>query len=445
MPRLATKGWLMPDDVHRIPGLILTDHRFHVPLNHDRPDGEQITVFAREVVGAEHLDADLPWLLFLQGGPGMAGPRPPGRSGWLGRAVRDYRVLLMDQRGTGLSSPANRHTLARLAGPAAQAEYLAHFRADSIVADAELIRRRLTGGTRWSVLGQSFGGFCLLHYLSVAADGVREAFFTGGLPPVDGTADDVYRATYRRVRAKNAAYYARYPGDGALARRIADHLARHDVRLPDGSPLTVPRFQQLGGEFGASTGFERVHYLLEQAFLDGGAGVGRVAPGADLSDAFLAGVQDLVSFAAHPLYALVHEAIYAQGSATRWAAERVRAEYPEFSPDALRLLFTGEMVYPWMFDVDPTLAPLSGAATLLAERTDWPRLYDPAALRHCEVPCAASVYADDMYVEREFSEATAALLPRLRVWLTNEYEHDGLRVGEEHVLDRLIALARGLA
>lgn len=425
----------MPDAVHRVPGLVLTDHRFAVPLNYERPDGEHISVFGREVVATEKADADLPWLLFLQGGPGLASPRPVSRSGWLSRAVRDYRVLLLDQRGTGLSTPANRQTLARLAGPAAQAEYLAHFRADSIVADAELIRRRVTGGPKWSVLGQSYGGFCLLHYLSAAPDGVAEGFFTGGLPPVEGTAEDVYRATYRRVRAKNAAYYARYPGDGSLARRIADHLASHDVRLPDGSALPVRRFQQLGMEFGQSTGFEQVHYLLEQAF----------AGGPELSDAFLAGVQQAVSFADSPLYALLHEAIYAQGEATRWAAERVRAEYPEFSPDALRLLFTGEMIYPWMFETDPTLAPLAETARLLAERTDWPLLYDPSALRHCEVPCAASVYADDMYVEREYAEATATLMPRLRMWLTNEYEHDGLRVSDEHVLDRLMALARGLA
>ena len=123
----------------------------------------------------------------------------------------------------------------------------------------------------------------------------------------------------------------------------------------------------------------------------------------------------------------------------------MRSEYPEFSPDALRLLFTGEMIYPWMFDADPALTPLRDAAHLLAERADWPRLYDPDVLRACEVPCAASVYADDMYVEREYAEATAAALPKLRMWLTNEYEHDGLRISDEHVLDRLISLARGLA
>jgi len=433
----------MPDAVHRVPGLVLTDHRFAVPLSHHRPDGEHISVFGREVVAAEKADADLPWLLFLQGGPGVASPRPLTRSGWLARAV-DYRVLLLDQRGTGLSTPANRQSLARLAGPAAQAEYLSHFRADAIVADAELVRRRVTGGEPWSVLGQSFGGFCLLHYLSVAADGLREAFLTGGLAPIEATAEDVYRALYRRVRTKNAAYYARYPGDGALARRIADHLGSRDVRLPDGSPLSVPRFQQLGMEFGASTGFERVHYLLEHAFTDSGAGLGG-GRGPELSDTFLTGVQELVSLATSPLYALLHEAIYAQGAATAWAAERVRAEYPEFSPDALRLLFTGEMIYPWIFDTDPALTPLREAAHLLAARADWPPLYDAAALRNCEVPCAASVYAEDMYVEREYAEATAALLPRMRVWLTNEYEHDGLRTSDERVLDRLIALARGLA
>jgi pimeloyl-ACP methyl ester carboxylesterase len=426
----------MPEAAHRVPGLVLTDHRFAVPLNHDRPDGEQLGVFGREVVAAEKTDADLPWLLFLQGGPGLAALRPVSRSGWLARAVREYRVLLLDQRGTGLSTPATRQSLARLAGPAAQAEYLAHFRADAIVADAELIRRRVTGGTPWSVLGQSFGGFCLLHYLSVAADGVREAFITGGLAPLEATAEDVYRATYRRVRTKNAAYYARYPGDGALARRIADHLAGRDVLLPDGSPLTVQRFQQLGMAFGSTNGFEQVHYLLELAFTDGGGA---------LSDAFLAGVQAAVSFAANPLYALLHEPIYAQGAPTQWAAQRVRSEYPEFSPDALRLLFTGEMIYPWMFDVDPALAPLREAAHLLAERADWPRLYDPDVLRACDVPCAASIYADDMCVEREYAEATAAALPKLRVWLTNEFEHDGLRTSDERVLDRIIALARGLA
>ena len=221
----------------RHPGTVLTDRFFAVPLDHQRPDGEQIEVFAREVVAADKADADLPWLLFLQGGPGFGAQRPVGRESWLNRALEAYRVLLLDQRGTGRSSPANRKTLARL-GAKAQADYLTHFRADSIVLDAELIRRELTGDP-WSVLGQSFGGMCAVTYLSFAPHGVREAFITGGLPALTATADDIYRHTYRTVAARNAAHYERYPQDADQARLVAEYVGRHDVRRPDGGPLTV--------------------------------------------------------------------------------------------------------------------------------------------------------------------------------------------------------------
>ena len=69
--------------------------------------------------------------------------------------------------------------------------------------------------------------------------------------------------------------------------------------------------------------------------------------------------------------------------------------------------FTGEMVYPWMFEDYGALAPLREAAELLAAH-EWPRLYDGERLEANEVPVAAAVYAEDMYVERVFSEATAA-------------------------------------
>ncbi|WP_448177879.1 alpha/beta fold hydrolase, partial [Stenotrophomonas maltophilia] len=81
-----------------------------------------------------------PWLVYLQGGPGHGAPRPLGRDSWLVPALDHYRVLLLDQRGTGRSTPANRQTLALRGGPREQAAYLAHFRADSIVRDAELLR-----------------------------------------------------------------------------------------------------------------------------------------------------------------------------------------------------------------------------------------------------------------------------------------------------------------
>jgi len=416
---------------------VLTDHTFRVPLDYDRPDGEHIEVFAREVVAAGQADASLPWLLFLQGGPGFGSPRPIGRDGWLTRALDEYRVLLLDQRGTGRSTPANRLSLARLGSPAAQAAYLSQFRADNIVRDAERIRRELTGGAPWSVLGQSFGGFCTVTYLSTAPEGVREAFITGGLPGLDVTADDVYRAAYPRVSAKNAEHYERYPEDVERARRIARHLSTRDVRLPGGGLLTVQNFQVLGRMLGISTGSHTLHYLLEDAFVGG-----------ELSDVFLRGAESQLTFTSGPLYAVLHEACYAQGLATKWSAQRVRSEFPAFDPAAALdggapLLFTGEMIYPWMIDADPVLQPLRGAADLLADRDTWAMLYDPVRLGGNAVPVAAAVYFGDMYVDRDDALRTAVAIRGLRPWVTNEYEHDGIRARRGAVLDRLIGMVRG--
>ena len=341
---------------YRQPGTILNDHTFTVPLDHANPGGDKIELFAREVVAAGKQASDLPWLLFLQGGPGFGANRPSGREGWLDRALDDYRVLLLDQRGTARSSPANRQTLAVLPTVREQADYLAHFRADSIVADAELIRHQLAGDRPWSVLGQSFGGFCTVTYLSFAPEGIREAFLTGGLPGLDATADDVYRATYPKVAAKNLAYYDRYPEDVKRAKQVARHLADSETLLPSGARLTVAAFQSLGQALGSDTGSNWLHYLLEDPFA-----------GNELSDDFRYQVQSRLSFAAAPLYAVLHEACYAQDSPTNWAAERIRAEFPEFSAElALQgddpLLFTGEMIYPWMFENDPVLQPLRRAA-----------------------------------------------------------------------------------
>ncbi|MFA3834644.1 alpha/beta fold hydrolase [Streptomyces aureus] len=432
----------MTTATYRQPGVVLTDRRFSVPLDHDHPEGESIELFAREAVaiGKEH--ANLPWLLYLQGGPGFGANRFSGKQAWLGRALEDHRVLLLDQRGTGSSTPANRQTLPLRGGPREQADYLAHFRADSIVRDCEAIRGEVTGGAPWTVLGQSFGGFCATHYLSTAPEGLTAAVITGGLPTLDGHADDVYRAAYPRIERKVAAHYARYPQDVERARRVAEYLAEHEPVLNGGYRLTVEAFQSLGILLGGTGGSDRLHYLLEDAFV-------RTPAGVELSDAFQEDVQATLSYAGHPLYALVHEAIYGQDARpTNWSAERVRGEFPQF--DAAKtlagdgpLLFTGESVHPWMFDCDPALRPLRETAELLAARTDWAPLYDPARLAANEVPAVAAVYHDDMYVDTAHALRTARAVKGLRTWVTDEFEHDGLRAGAPRVLDRLLAMLRG--
>jgi pimeloyl-ACP methyl ester carboxylesterase len=416
---------------HRLPGLLLTDHEFVVPLDHAAPDGATITVFAREVVAPRKRDQDLPWLLYLQGGPGGRSPRPTGRSGWLGRALQDHRVLLLDQRGTGRSTPATRQTLARLGSAQEQADYLTHFRADSIVRDAEALRATLVGAAPWTVLGQSYGGFCAMTYLSIAPEGCKEVLVTGGLPPLDRGPDEVYAATYERVRDRGARFFDRYPADLDRWHAVADHLTANAIRLPSGDPLPVERLQQLGDALGMSDGFEKLHYLLESAF-----------SGDELSDEFLVAVENTTSFVEAPLYGLLHESIYCQGEASRWSAQRVREALPEFAPDARPLLPTGEMIYPWMFEADRTLAPLKDAAELLAAYDGWPALYDVDRLAANTVPVAAAIYHDDMYVEYAYSLETAKRMGNLRWWVTSEFAHDGLR-SDARVLDRLLDMAAG--
>ena len=405
-----------------IPGLVVTEHEFSVPLEHSREDGEQITVFAREIADPD--GRDRPYLVFFQGGPGFEAPRPraqPPSPGWLERALTEFRVLLLDQRGTGRSTPVG--TLPGLDAQA-QADYLANFRADSIVRDAELIRQALDVD-RWSVLGQSFGGFCVMSYLSLAPESLREAFVTGGLAPIARPIDEIYTATYRRTLDRNHRYFERYPRDRARVRELCERLESDEVRLPDGDRLTARRFRQLGQLLGMSTGAEDLHYIVE------------------LNPESLAFGHDVAGgaeFARNPLYAVIHEACYADGGATRWSAARVQPEEYASTPE----LLTGEHVFPWMFEDYGGLAPLREAAEILAER-EWPRLYDETVLEANEVPAAAMVYSQDMYVERNFSEETAAQIAGMRLWLTNEYEHNGLRADGARILGRLIDLARGRA
>lgn len=414
------------------PGLRFTDHVVTVPLDHRRPGVAGIEIFAREVVAADRAGDDLPWLLYLEGGPGGKAPRPLRAESWLARAVRTHRVLLMDQRGTGRSTPITARTVGDM--PADRlATFLKLFRADSIVADAEILRERVAGGARWDTLGQSYGGFITMAYLSVAPQGLRTCYVTGGLPGLTATAGDVYARTYPRVAAKNAEYYRAFPGDVAEVRRIADHLDATEVLLPDGDRLTTRRLRLLGNSFGMSYGYAQVHWLIEQAW-----------HGPGLADLFRYDVMRLTGFVDAPLFAL-QEFTYGQGAEPiGWAAAREITRHPAFAEDADPLLFTGEMMYPWMFSEIAALRPFAGAADLLAADRDWPVLYDTRRLAANEVPVLAAVYAEDMYVDADLSLDTAARVGNVRTWITNEHQHDGLRTAGDAVLGHLMEMAAGL-
>ena len=415
---------------YTIPGMHVREHTVEVPLDWANPS-ETITVFARELVDPVRKDEDLPCLLFLQGGPGGKAPRPPGRTGWIDQALNSYRVILFDQRGTGRSTPISGRRMESLSAEEG-ADYLACFRADSIIADAEHLRTTVFGGRKWSTLGQSYGGFLTLTYLSKAPDGLTACYVTGGLASIDPSAAEVYRRTYPRVAAKNREFYQRYPHNVERVGRIADRLAASDVRLPDGDRLTVRRFQSLGIDFGMKPGYERIHWLLDEAF-----------DGDSLSDTFLDQAMASSSYSSNPLFAALQESIYGSGEgATGWAAEAERKLRPEFAEEARPLLFTGEMMYPWMFAEIRGLRPFQGAVELLAKRPRWPELYDLDRLAANDVPVAAAVYFDDMYVDSGLQLDTARRVGNVQAWVTNEYEHDGL--GADRVFERLTELVASI-
>ncbi|TXG62945.1 hypothetical protein EZV62_009939 [Acer yangbiense] len=433
---------------YSVPELRLRDHRFTVPLDYslDRSASPKISVFAREVVSVGKEEQLLPYLLFLQGGPGFECPRPTESSGWIHKACEDFR------RGTGLSTPLTASSMLQIKSAEDLADYLKHFRADNIVNDAEFIRLRLDPDAKpWTVLGQSYGGFCAVTYLSFAPQGLKQVLLTGGTPPLGNgcTADSVYKACLEQVICQNEKYYKRFPQDIEIVCEMVNHLAGSEgggVRLPSGGFLTPKGLQTLGlSGLGSSAGFERLHYMFERVWDP------VIVPGApkQISYYFLKAVENWLDFDTNPLFAIMHESIYCQGASSRWSAQRTRDEC-EDKFDAIRaakegrpVFFTGEMIFPWMFDEIHALRLFKEAAHLLAEKKDWPPLYNVDALNNNKVPVAAAVYYEDLYVNFKVAMETASQIAGIRLWITNEYMHSGLRDGGGQVFDHLMGILNG--
>lgn len=405
-------------------GHTFIEHTLELPLSYEDPAGKKISVFAREIQrdGGE----DLPFLVYLQGGPGFPAPRPTGIDGWIAPMLDNYRILLLDQRGTGRSTRVD-------ADSGWTANELACLRADSICRDAEQFRTAL-GVDTWSLIGQSFGGFCITTYLSLFPNSVECAYLTGGLPAVGVEVDDIYRATYTALRRRHDDFYHQVPWAADRVAEICHHLNNTEELLPTGERLSARRFRTIGIELGRGSGFDTLAYLLEEPFH-------QVRGEKRLRSDFLLDVGARVSFAGGPLYAVLHETLYAgPGCATNWSAHRIREEFAGFEEGADHYL-TGEHIYPWLFEEDPALRPFAAAANELATRTDWPALYDVHNLSNSPATAAAAVYVDDIFVPFGYSMNTAAMYRDLRPLVTNRFQHDGLRVdgaGIVQELDRML-------
>ncbi len=425
-------------------GCQVHEHRLPVPLDHTGQTfpGRTIEIFARQIVapgGENH-----PLLLFLQGGPGGAGPRVGNfGEGWIGEALNHYQVVLLDQRGTGQSSPLSANLILDEDDPAA---FTALFLQNQILADAEALRAEIGDGKPWTTLGQSYGGFLTLGYLSQYPDAIQESFITGGLPGL-GSIEEIYRRTYPLTARRNREYFSRYPHDQQTIREVAAHLEERDEYLPTGERLTPTRLRSVGVALGAQTAYDLLHYLWEGPF-ENRRGHRRLTP------QFLAEVASRVSSAQAPMYWVLQEAIYGQttvettGKGTNWAAQRLSSEFDGFDLQADPLdttspwYLTGEHLFTELIADDPATAGLLPVVEELARQTHWPRTYDLEILREVDIPKTALIYDDDMFVPADLSKQTADLMPNTRTWVTNSMQHDGLRADGAAVFAGLYELAR---
>ncbi|KAG5974959.1 hypothetical protein E4U55_007950 [Claviceps digitariae] len=479
---LSSEDYLLPGQLKQ------TTFFFQVPLDYAEPPSSRNTIqlYARRIVKHERpivpeeaaaaaadgkpqddaaaAAAQKPYIIYLEGGPGFGNRSPADHPLTRAALPRGYQVLFIDHRGTGLSTPMSTATLARLAGDDAdaQAAHLRLMRQDNTVRDCEAVRKCLTEGwpehkAAWSTFGQSYGGFVTLSYLSMHPEGVRESFLTGGLAPVGKTAEQVYRATFRKTTERNEQYFAKFPQDHDTIRELALYLDRQGgkVSLPAGGFLTLPRLLTLGIAFGGHGGFDTVHSTLTElkASLDQFGFFTRAS---------LVALEGFTPFDTNIIYAILHEAIYCDGpnSASEWAAHRIGLTLaqesssssstpspfawlrPDFtvSPSMEPLYFSGEMIFPFFFDTYPELIPLREVAHKLASYTDWPALYDEQRLRDNAVPVYAASYIEDMYVESHLARETAKLVKGAKVFETNVMYHSALRAKADEVMTQLFKL-----
>ncbi|KAI0135538.1 alpha/beta-hydrolase [Daldinia grandis] len=444
-----------------VPGkLLVKELWFEVPLDHSDPKSKTIKLFARSTVKYERPIVESsevvqrPYLLFLQGGPGLGTPAPQDSPLTKYMLDRGYELLLLDQRGTGFSTPISDNTLEFIGGPQEQADYLKFFKADTLVKDSEAIRLCLTKDyppekKKWSTFGQSFGGFTTLTYLSFAPEGLRECFITGGLAALDKGPEEVYQATFRKCIDRNHDYYRKFPEDVATVKWIAEKIrelgGEKGIPLPSGGFLTVSRLMTVGLNFGAHGGVDRVHnYIIRmKADLDQYGTFTRFT---------LNELEQDNQWDTAPLYSLLHEPCwcFGPGVAGRWAAERVGASLEEFQwlrqdwagPASLGerpLYFSGEMIYPFFFDTCAGLFKLRETAQILAEFDGWAPLYDIEQLGKNEVPVYAAVY-NDMYVDPGMSRATASKIKGIKVFETSVLYHNALRSHPDEVILQLLRL-----
>ena len=238
-----------------------------VPLDHS---GRRPGTLALAVAAADNAKAPRGVLLLLTGGPGQPGvPALPRVSHIVGAEQQAYRIVVLDQRGTGagaLDCPALQAAMGSsdlIPPPAAAVRACAtqlggrrqFFGTDDVVADLESLRRAL-GVDKWVVDGISYGTFVGERYALAHPEHVSKLVLDSVVPHVGET--DLGLAEFRAARrvlhdvcgddacAADLAAAVRRTGKGPL---IFDALTLESIVDPSfRSTFDLPRLLHLAAQ-----------------------------------------------------------------------------------------------------------------------------------------------------------------------------------------------------
>jgi len=116
------------------------------------------------------------------------------------------------------------------------------------------------------------------------------------------------------------------------------------------------------------------------------------------------------------------------------------------------VLFSGEMIFPWMTEDYKEIGGIgcNALAHALANKDDWGSLYDAehmrAVLGDGRTRSAAAIYYDDLYVDFDHCMKVTSRngpLEKCKVYITNEYQHSGLRDNGAAIFSKLHGMATG--
>lgn len=472
---------------HSFNGFLVEKLCFEVVLRHDQPSGEKLLLNAHMVYKeafSDTLDADdwqqptssstgfdikkQPIILYLCGGPGADNPpcRVPDMNRWLLR--RGYQILYVDYRGCGESTPVKAGTLKeRGMSDQEMADYIKQFCQDNIVRDLEAIRMCLSGQVgnvdgsdaspfRWTILGQSYGGYISLTYLSIHPEGLLEVFITGGLPPCGMEIEDYFKVEYANIVDQNKLFYSSYP---AAARLLRDVLGQITEIGPRNIPMTGRGYMSgqklltLGRQFGSKVGFPEVYHLLQKICSD-------LRATKKLSPDTIREFEGILHVDERPLYPILLEQTWCTGGPTRWAAERVAAglegfeylrvdshgRYPDPSETSVGrpIYFNANTYCRFHYDTHEELIDLKGAVEILAEHA-WESSYDfeQLAKNPLQVPVYAMSFLQDMHLDLGVSGDTAAKVGGLCL-VEDPGWHQDIRYKPAAVLEKLFRVRDGV-